>query len=235
MIHLLPTPKDEIERAIRHAEDEFPKEACGAVIDNVYVPFPNDAEDPEQSFIINSPKFFTYYSLDKIQAVIHSHNNQPHASKEDQQHQKNIELPYIILNMKYGKLEDVFFFGFDKVKVPFEGRPFHFGCWDCLTLVRDYYKQYYKIDLPNPPRDFDFVKNEELLFEKYLNDLPLLQIDKEDIEVGNVLFYTWKNKICHVGIYLGDNKVLGHWMNQLSAVHPLEYKYKNLAFAMEIK
>jgi len=228
-------PSEEIDKAIIDAETRFPNESCGIIVDNKYLSFANDAEETDKSFLINHRLFYSNYGLGKIQAVIHSHNNNCHASKLDQKKQKELELPFIIINVKYGKFQDLFYFGFKDIVLPYEGRPFHFGCWDCLTLTADYFKEHYGVELPNPPRDFNFMDTKELTFEKYINDVPFNVVKKEDIVKDDVLFYTWHNQIGHIGVYLGDDKVLAHWGNQLSGVHPLSYKYNHISFAMELK
>jgi proteasome lid subunit RPN8/RPN11 len=229
----LPVPQEEISRAIKHAERVYPKESCGAIINNKYVEYFNDAIENEDSFEINNPTFYSNYALDKIQAVVHSHNNQPHASKLDQEKQKDLGVPFIIINIKYGKFEDIFFFGYKDIILPYEGRPFHFGAWDCLSLVCDYYKKEFDVEVVSPSRNYNFNETGEKTFELYLDKVPFTPVKKEDMLKNDVIFYTWNNQICHVGIYLGDDKVLAHWGNQESAIHHIDYKRKHISFAME--
>ena len=232
----LELPSETIEEIIKHAESEFPRESCGYIVDNKYVACINSSEEQEDSFVIEEISFYKYYLDKKIQWIVHSHNNNQCASKIDMKKQRSMEVPFIIVNIKYGKLSDLFFFG-SNIKLPYIGRPFYFGCTDCLTLVKDYYKDKFNMALPNPPRSINFNEVGDKLFESYLEE-QLKKFDlikKEDIEEDDILFYQWNNQIGHVGIYINKNKVLHHFVNQLSGYYPLEYKYKNLFFAFRRK
>jgi len=49
------------------------------------------------------------------------------------------------------------------------------------------------------------------------------------------LFYCHSGRIIHVGIYISENKVLHHWLNQKSNYFPLEYKKDLLKFALRLR
>jgi len=233
VIQYLKLKDDTINAMIDHAEKEFPNESCGIVVNESYIPFTNDAEDPENSFVINNKSFYDNYLNKSIQYIVHSHNNKDHASALDQMKADDLELPSIILNIRDGKFAELFFL---RVPTPLIGRPFRFGCWDCLQLVYDYYKQKYKIKLPNPPRDITFLDNNHMFFEEYMQELTQLEIvELDSLEEGNILFYMAGGRIIHVGIYLSEDKCMHHWYNRRSDYFPLDYKKQNLKFAMRIK
>ena len=73
--------KEAIDGAIEHCRLKWPEEGCGAIINDEFVPFENEAEDKEKDFLINDNRFYEEYENGKIQCVIHSHENSPHASE----------------------------------------------------------------------------------------------------------------------------------------------------------
>ena len=232
MLEYLKLPDATIQHMISHAENDFPNESCGIVVDNQYIKFHNDALDPEQSFVINNIQFYKYYEQKQIQYLVHSHNNKDHASSLDQIKADDLELPSIILNIRNGKFSELFYL---RVPTPLIGRPFHFGCWDCLQLVYDYYKEKFKVKLPNPPRDIKFLDNDHKFFEEYLQELTQLKIvEIDDLQEDDILFYMSAGRIIHVGIYLDDDRCMHHWYNRTSAYFPLSYKNQALKFAMRL-
>jgi len=217
---------------IAHAEEEFPNESCGIVVDKKYIPYDNASNDKEEAFVISNIEYDRYYANDRIQYIVHSHNNRDSASELDQVKAEDIGLPHIILNIRHGKFAELFCLGID---TPFLGRPFHFGCWDCLQLVYDYYKGKFDIELPNPPRDISFLDNNHNFFEEYLNELTMLVVvGIDDLREDDILFYTHAGRIMHVGIYMDDDKCLHHWLNQPSGFYDIDYKHNNLKFAMRL-
>src|SRR4051812_11740756 len=77
---------------------EFPKEACGFVVDGAFVPAKNIAREPEQDFLIAPLEYLAAERTGKLEAILHSHPNGPlHPSKADMQSQVNTALPWIIV------------------------------------------------------------------------------------------------------------------------------------------
>lgn len=225
-----------IDEMIDHAKREFPNESCGYVVENKYIPCINNADEKEDTFVLEEMDFYKHLASKKVQWIIHSHNNNEHASKVDMKKQRDLEVPFIIINLKYGEFSDLFFFG-SNIKVPLVGRPFHFGAFDCFTIVKDFYKQNYNYKTPDPPRDFNFDRKREMVFEQYLEEYKdrFDIIKPEEVEEGDILFYRWANQICHAAIYINEQKILHHWVNQLSNYFPLDYKKKHLFFAVKIR
>jgi proteasome lid subunit RPN8/RPN11 len=218
---------------IKHAEREFPNECCGIVVDGQYQSFHNDSTEPEDTFVINNKKFYDYYLNKQIQYLVHSHNNKDHASSIDQIKADDLELPSIIINIRDGKFAELFYL---RVSTPLVGRPFRFGCWDCLQLVYDFYKEKYKVKLPNPPRDIVFLDNNHKFFEEYLEELTQFEVvEIDDLQEDDILFYIADGRVIHVGIYLSEEKCLHHWFNRKSDYFPLSYKKHLLRFAMRLK
>lgn len=233
MNEYLGIPDKTIEDMIEHAEQEFPNESCGIVVEDKYIRYENDAVDKEEHFAINNIQYFRYYQQEVIQYIVHSHNNNDSATVSDQEMYEDKRIPHIILNLRHGQFAELFYLG---VWTHFIDRPFHFGVWDCLQLVYDYYKGKFDIELPNPPRDITFISNNHLFFEEYLHELTQMeQVDLDSLREDDVLFYTHGGRIIHVGIFVSDDKVLHHWLNQKSALYNISYKRDYLKFALRIK
>lgn len=233
MVKYLRLKQEIIDEMIKHAEKEFPNECAGAIILDKYIPFVNCSMEPENSFLIEDKRFYDAYLKKEVKFLVHSHNNKDYASSLDQLKHNELEIPSIILNVRDGKFSELFYLG---ITVPLLNRPFRFGCWDCLQLVYDYYKSKYKIKLPNPPRDIEFITNNHKFFEEYLDQLTQFQVVKiDELEEDDILFYCHAGRIFHTSIYINNDKILSHWLNQRSNYHNISYNKKYLKFGMRLK
>ncbi len=225
-----------VDAAIEHAKEMFPLESCGAVIDNQYIRFKNCAQKPEEHFLINDPAFSLAHLSGKVKAVIHSHNDCPRASKEDQRQQQALDVPFGIINLRNRSVLHVVFFGDSLPKEPLEGRTFFYGVWDCYDLVREFIRQRFNLVAPNPPRNFAFWKRAESVFEQFIKDgiLPFKRVELEDVRPDDILFYTIHGTkyINHCGVMRENGLVLHHLYNQISKTYPAEnhWEYRHSAY-----
>jgi proteasome lid subunit RPN8/RPN11 len=218
--------KEQVPEAIEHAKDEFPNESCGCIIDGFYEPFKNKSPSPEDSFLIQSDRFNRYYIEGRVECIIHSHNNYPYASVEDQDQQKEMEVPFGIINLVNKSVKNVVFWGDQLPIQDLIGRPFFWGVWDCWALVRDAIRIKYNINTPNPSRDYGFWFKTISMFEKYIEgDFPFDYVDLRDIEPGDCLLYNMHGTkyLNHVAMMAENNKVLHHFENQISGYKPVMY------------
>lgn len=218
-----------IDDAKRHAMAEYPNESCGFVVNGEYYPVDNKHPEPSNNFRIHSSTYRKFDSMG-IEALIHSHNQQPHASEYDLQQQIAMNVPWGIINMnKYGNVADVFFWGDMLPKQDLIGRPFYSGVYDCYTLARDYYIVEHDIWLPNIAHEWDFWNNPKASrhFEEQLAILfkegTWKLIDKKDIKpYDGILMKCDKHRIInHCGIYLGNGLLLHHLYRKLSRREPI--------------
>lgn len=70
-------------KAEGHAILEYPKEACGLLVDGKYWPCQNVADDPEVNFVLNATDYMEAMLSGTIEAVVHSHPSGGQASKPD--------------------------------------------------------------------------------------------------------------------------------------------------------
>jgi proteasome lid subunit RPN8/RPN11 len=220
-----------INNAVEHCRKQLPNEGCGIFINDEFIPFKNKSENPEKEFIINDSLFDSYFINKKIQCIIHSHNNYPHASKQDQIQQKELEIPFGIINFRNGGAEHFLFFGNNIPINPLKNRPFFFGIFDCLSLVRDYTYSWSNILIPCPVRDFDYWKNNESLFEDHIENktYPVKYININDLKTNDMILYKFDSKfINHIGVLLPNGKVLHHFVNRVSCELPFSFYQQNI-------
>jgi cell wall-associated NlpC family hydrolase len=212
-----------------HSMKEFPKESVGVVINNQYHPLENVHETPETDFRVD-PKVYLDLENDGVQAIIHSHNEFPHASKKDMEAQINTAVPWGIINMKNGNVMDVFFWGDGLPTQDLVGRPFYGGVYDCYSLVRDWYKENFNVPLPNIAREWDFWNNpngakhfEDNLTALFKRGEWKLITNVKEIQPGDALLFklagskVWN----HCAIYIGDSLIAQHMEKRLSRTEPI--------------
>lgn len=113
------------------------------------------------------------------------------------------------------------------------GREFNHGTDDCYGLVRDFYKNEFDIDLTNYARsDFWWNNGENLYMDNFKNEGFYLLDDSEEPQFGDIYLIAFKAKVaCHAAIYIGENKVLHHIVNRLSAVDSYKGYLRNWTVA----
>ena len=226
-------PPAAVRAAVKHALKEFPNESCGAIIGSKYVRFKNESETPENHFEIKDSRWFDAYVDGRVRCLVHSHNDWPRATVEDQTQQQELGVPSLVINLKHRSLIDCILLGGNE-KVPLEGRPFFYGIFDCLALVSDYMLETRNIVLPNPPHDWEFWAKGENPIEQMIDtnkEIPFTPVNKGGIQEGDVLLYNiWGTRyINHMGVCCSNNGlILHHFLNTLSGKYPVSYGRKYL-------
>lgn len=211
-----------IDEAVEYFRTKMPEEACGIFSDNKFIPFVNKADDPLSNFAINDPLYTELYLNNKVDCILHSHDDFPSVSYDDKSNQQQLDIPYGIINFKQKSVTHVIFFG-DYLEIePLKGRPFFYGAFDCLTLVRDYYAINYNIELPDPPKYWNIWKDKQIFEGGLAEHKQLERIKLMYAEEGDIILYKMQgNNIDHCGIYLGNSLMLHHFIYRLSATYPL--------------
>src|SRR5471030_1459183 len=140
-----------ISALLAHAEQTYPAECCGLVIQNgrkqTYRPCANTAPAASEQFRIDPQEYSAAEDAGVIVAVAHSHpdaTTQP--SQLDLAQCDLLQLPWIIASWPEGDIREIM--PTEGIK-PLEGRSFVHGIWDCYAIVRDWYRLEHGIDLPN--------------------------------------------------------------------------------------
>jgi proteasome lid subunit RPN8/RPN11 len=199
-------------KVLAHAKAEYPKESCGVIVSTgEYIPCTNIAGS-DSEFIIS------YEELDslgkEILKYIHSHpTTAPIPSEADKQGMQATGVPWGIISPNTG---DYFEYLPDNTIPPLIGREFKFGSMDCYSIVRDYYKLTYNIDLINPTREDSFWELGKSYYIDYYEAAGFIKVI--DLKIGDVILMTIGASIPnHAAVYLGDERMIHHIQNRLSS------------------
>ena len=85
--------------AVRHAEQQYPKEAAGLVVNGSYFPCRNIADDPENTFVINPVDYARATLTGTIEAVVHSHPQGTPVSEHDRKACRQTKMPWYVYSV----------------------------------------------------------------------------------------------------------------------------------------
>lgn len=211
-----------ITAAKKHAREQYPKESCGFVVDDMYVPLENNAQDPEKAFSIADAEYIKYSS--KIQAVIHSHPDGPACPSEaDMVGQASMGVPWGIVVINAQQVEEVFWWG-EGVETPdLIGRSFRHGVTDCYSLIRDYYLKSKKVKIPDFPRgDSWWVGGGRNLYMDNFEKAGFKRISASEAREGDVFLAQVRSPVYnHGGVLVENGLILHHLHGRLSCREPL--------------
>lgn len=210
--------------------NRYPEEAVAVVVDDEIIELQNISPEPTEHFKIK-PQEWVKYS-DKAQYLLHSHTYDINdntididprtPSSADMAAQKDMGIPWGIVSTEGTEVSDILWLGAEE-RPPLLGRQFIHGVTDCYSIIRDFYKIEFNVDLPDYPREFDWWNDGEgytqNLYEKYYEDAGFYDITRDELQYGDVIMYSVlsrKGISNHAGVYVGDNQVLHHLLGQLS-------------------
>lgn len=202
---------------MKHAEQCAPDEACGVIIvhsgKEIYWPCRNLSSDRE--FLLHPVDYADAEDHGEVTVIVHSHVNAPALpSDADRRGCEESGLPWVIVAYPGGHVARLAPSGW---KAPLVGRQFHYGILDCFTLVRDYYKEIYNIDMMDTPRSPGWEERGEDLFTKNCETRGFHIVSGEP-RVGDLLLFQIKYPVPHhIGVYTGDGFFLHHANNRLSS------------------
>lgn len=215
----------------------FPREACGVLVETVkgkysFIECENVAADDSNQdskfFIMSSKDLMAAYEVGDVVAVWHSHVNQSsHPSDADMQGCAASEVPWIITSIFKDQESGQFTIGepniftADGFEMPYVGRVYAFGVFDCWLLCRDYLKREFGVTLNALPElhipqwwDGDV----DILGDNYeAQGLVRLPAGTDPLP-GDIFFMQFAAKFPnHCAIYIGDDMILHHQQDRLSA------------------
>lgn len=228
--------KDALRNKIyEEAVKNYPNEACGLIVQTTskncdFFPCKNVAQDPENHFVMDAQDQINAEQKGKVLAVWHSHVNQSNeASDADKSGCEITKLPWLITSISQNfnpelkgdfRISDFNLLEPSGFVMPYVGRPYLFGVFDCWTLCMDYLKNEFGVNLPYIPTihiDDWWTKNRNVLIEgAELYNLVRLPVDS-DFQKGDILFMQMECVVPnHCAMYIGDNTILHHVYNRLS-------------------
>lgn len=213
-----------INAAMEHARAEFPRESCGLVVDDKFVPRNNTALDPEKDFRIAPQAWLAAESRGTVRGVIHSHpEGTAHPSRSDMAGQIGSGLAWGIIPMQNGRPLHPFFWGGDTPMQPLVGREFRSGVADCYALARDWYLQEHGVTIMDCPRAPGWDAEDDLFMDHFSEagfEIVLHGLRPEDLprlQPGDgILLQICSAKVNHCGVYLGKGLMLHHLVDRLS-------------------
>ncbi|AYM90074.1 C40 family peptidase [Serratia fonticola] len=213
-----------INAVLLHAEESYPAECCGLVVQNgrrqQYLRCRNTAAEPTEQFSMHPEDYAAAEDVGEIAAIVHSHpdaTTQP--SQLDMAQCDLSQLPWVIASWPEGDIRTVM--PTEDVK-PLLGRPFVHGIWDCYAIVRDWYRLECDIEIPNFERSDGWWERGENLYMQHYAEAGFIP-SSGDLRVGDVIIMQVRaDEPNHAGVYLGDGVMLHHMYGQLSKHVPYD-------------
>lgn len=218
---------DRLRSALRaEAERRYPREACGFVVakgkKSMFVPAVNVAQGNDQ-FVIDHASYALAEDTGEILAIWHSHPEADGAaSQADLAGCEMTELPWLISPIRkeggfiHGEITVIEPSGF---VLPYVGRPYIFGTFDCYSLFTDYYRREFDIRLDsfhNLRIDHWWQRGYDVLEDNWRSQ-GFVPVTDGSFRQGDALTFAMDSKIAnHVALYVSDDIILHHLVNRLS-------------------
>jgi proteasome lid subunit RPN8/RPN11 len=199
-----------------HAEESYPRECCGVITrSHDVVRLKNTSVDPMRSFEVSPVDYLT--KVNGALLLYHSHpDSEAVFSGGDELCSKRLKMPLLVVSWPKGKMRVLGRPGADKELV---GRPFIYGVYDCVSLMRDFYKREMDIDLPQftRPRFGWWESGKEDPFTDQATAAGFKEADSP-LEYGDMILFAVNGFRVpnHVGIYVGDDRIITHHLHALS-------------------
>lgn len=218
------------EKSIRaHAEKLYPQECCGFLLicngREVYFECVNEADDPKTDFYISQDQFAKAEELGEMVAVVHSHPNvSSKPSQADLTMCEALGLEWHIVSVVFDDIEkmpvskDINSFKPSGYQAPYVGRAFSYGVLDCHTLMYDYYKREFNIELIRPDSVNHWWDAGQDLYMDNFEKGGFVDVTDRKLKRGDVIFMQLRAKRTnHVAVYIGDGLILHHVSGRLSS------------------
>ena len=205
----------------------YPKEACGLIVTDrkrsIAVPCKNVAEDPCAHFMIDPTDYANACQLGEVIGVWHTHVElSPKPSEADLACCEVTALPWYIMGIY--RAEDGSFhtspiesFGPSGFEMPYVGRPYVMGVFDCFSLLRDFYGREFNIPLKDYPRIREDGDLNRAHMPEVATELGFVRLLDEVPRHGDVfLIQTDHDFPGHIAIYLEGGLILHHMHGRLS-------------------
>ncbi|EMJ3744481.1 MULTISPECIES: C40 family peptidase [Klebsiella] len=212
----------------------YPNEACGFIVQTTekkyrFVEARNVSEDPVNEFVMHHEDVIAAEDEGEVVAIWHSHTDRsPNPSDADRAGCEATELPWLILSVtknlnpdieaefRLSEMEVITPGGFE---MPYTGRPYVFGIFDCWMLCRDYLKREFDVEInANAHLHIPswYLGDEDILDLNYRNENLVRLAPGEEPRKGDIFFIQYGKMPDHCAVYVGDNRILHHQIDRLS-------------------
>lgn len=212
--------RTEIQELIReHSLEEYPNECCGfIVLKNKQLSLfkcENISKNPKITFVIKAEDYLRAHDSGEVTAYYHSHPiGDAEPSMPDKVNAECLDLMSYIYSVEKDELKAYIPDGYI---APLQGRVFCYGILDCYTLVCDYYKMNFDINLNNNTvrlSDADVIENDKVNVKiNELVDSGSFRVAKPmELETHDIVIMKLGNSRVenHFGVYIGDGILLHH-------------------------
>ncbi|WP_323016484.1 Mov34/MPN/PAD-1 family protein [Castellaniella sp.] len=213
-----------------HGVCAYPNEACGLVLGlptgkTEIVQCENTHDTPSQFFRISRIEYTKQADRGKIVGIWHTHPNGRHDfSEADKVGCEVSGVPWYVMSLLKRSDDDTFDYGPIKhmepsgFKMPYTGRPYVPGVFDCWTLVIDWFAREHGIKIRNYPYTLADGSPGATLFAAHYRDEGFVRVINETPRPGDVFFIQDPSSLVpnHAAIFVGDDRILHHTLNRLS-------------------
>lgn len=225
---------DNYDSFVAHVLNEYPKEACGYVINNIFTPVINTHSDPINNFSFSETISFELTKHKKY-LIVHSHTgnvttHDPRApSKEDMEGQQNTLQPWGIVHTNGTEVSEMLIFG-PPSQTELLNRPYIPNVYDCFTIARDYFAQNYHIDIGNHSRPVNWQEWNPNYIENTYKKIGFSPVPAENVlSPGDVVLFAIGSRYCnHIGVMLDQETFVHHLHNRLSCTDNIKKWHKQI-------
>lgn len=211
----------ELQQAIAvHAERDFPREACGLIIDAgrgraEVIACRNIAEKPETFFVLDPRDYAEAESRGRIVALYHSHpNGSAVPSEADRSACEASGLPWYVVGWPAFGIARIEPCGYE---APLYGRPFAWRVHDCYQFLRDWYRRERAIALPDYEYEWEWWLKGKDYYRQYFSACGFVEVKPVELAPGDAVLMMIRAPVeNHAAIYLGDNLIAHHALGRLS-------------------
>lgn len=199
----------------------YPNEACGLIINvagkSTFVECRNDSETPTDSFLMNQNDYMDAADRGEIIAIWHTHPEHPaEPSFDDEAGCNRSEVPWFILGIYMQ--DDGTFDCSELIQVlpdgrvlPYVDRAYVFGTNDCYTLVCDFYRREFQLELGEYPRVANFWEKGLDFFDRGFQEQGFVSLIDKEPEYGDLFIMQIGSTVSnHIAIYVGNGVILHH-------------------------
>lgn len=208
-------------------ERAYPREACGLVVaagkKSLAVECLNISPESRDRFMIDPRDYAKAADMGEIIGVWHTHPNLPPTpSPADKVGCENSGVTWYILGIHKEGGEFVYSgpsvtepSGFE---MPLEGRPYVMGVLDCYTILQDFYKREYGLEVTDYPRIEEDGRMGFTRFVERYADEGFVRLIDQPAQRGDVFLIQMggHDGPSHIAVYLGDDMILHHCHDRLS-------------------
>ncbi|WP_031524705.1 C40 family peptidase [Siccibacter colletis] len=214
-----------------HVAAEYPKEACGVVIQagrsQEYIPCRNISETPSDAFTISPEDKLAASEKGEIIMVIHSHPDvvQLIPSELDRVQCDWSGVEWGIMSWPDGDFCTLS----PREDRDYVGRQWVLGFADCWSLIREWYQREHGVVLGNYSVDYEWwVEGKENRYDDNWEREGFVMVAPENMQPGDMIMMRVQAPVTnHAAIYLGENLMLHHNFGSLSARVPYGKYYRD--------